>query len=194
MLLQFAVLPVLPQSWIWEPSWTWRPTLCRPPERLLKALEGMWCPVFLLSEKVLYKQIIYIEYFAMVINESLIVVKLNFCHCQIYSEKLYFVQVWRKAVSPHNTTLCLHCCILQLTDIFPPACSVNTSIKHSPVPAKLSQKQRKMLAMANKEASVESSASKPTPTGTPSKSSGKAWWVSPNLKSTTHRCWQKSFW
>uniref|UniRef100_A0A671WFY1 Inhibitor of Bruton tyrosine kinase n=1 Tax=Sparus aurata TaxID=8175 RepID=A0A671WFY1_SPAAU len=45
--------------------------------------------------------------------------------------------------------------------------SVNTSIKHSPVPAKLSQKQRKMLAMANKEASVES--------------------MSPNLKSTTHR-------
>ncbi|XP_059195458.1 inhibitor of Bruton tyrosine kinase [Centropristis striata] len=53
--------------------------------------------------------------------------------------------------------------------------SVNTSIKHSPVPAKLSQKQRKMLAMANKEASVESTASKPTPTVTPSKSSGKAW-------------------
>ncbi|KAM8735330.1 inhibitor of Bruton tyrosine kinase [Acanthopagrus schlegelii] len=53
--------------------------------------------------------------------------------------------------------------------------SANTSIKHSPVPAKLSQKQRKMLAMANKEASVESSASKPTPTGTPSKTSGKAW-------------------
>ncbi|XP_054477461.1 inhibitor of Bruton tyrosine kinase [Anoplopoma fimbria] len=53
--------------------------------------------------------------------------------------------------------------------------SVSTSIKHSPVPTKLSQKQRKMLAMANKEASVESTASKPTPTGTPSKSSGKAW-------------------
>lgn len=53
--------------------------------------------------------------------------------------------------------------------------SVNTSIKHSPVPTKLSQKQRKMLAMANKEATVESTASKPTPTVTPSKSSGKAW-------------------
>nr|XP_046255607.1 inhibitor of Bruton tyrosine kinase [Scatophagus argus] len=51
----------------------------------------------------------------------------------------------------------------------------STSIKHSPVPAKLSQKQRKMLAMANKEASVESTASKPTPTVTPSKSGGKAW-------------------
>ncbi|XP_018538526.1 inhibitor of Bruton tyrosine kinase [Lates calcarifer] len=53
--------------------------------------------------------------------------------------------------------------------------SVSTAVKHSPVPAKLSQKQRKMLAMANKEASVESTASKPTPTVTPSKSSGKAW-------------------
>ncbi|XP_069393451.1 inhibitor of Bruton tyrosine kinase [Paralichthys olivaceus] len=53
--------------------------------------------------------------------------------------------------------------------------SVSTSMKHSPVPTKLSQKQRKMLAMANKEASVESTASKPTPTATPSKSSGKAW-------------------
>lgn len=53
--------------------------------------------------------------------------------------------------------------------------SVGASIKHSPVPAKLSQKQRKILAMANKEASVESTASKPTPTVTPSKSSGKAW-------------------
>ncbi|XP_068586194.1 inhibitor of Bruton tyrosine kinase [Cebidichthys violaceus] len=53
--------------------------------------------------------------------------------------------------------------------------SVSTSIKHSPVPTKLSQKQRKMLAMANKEASVESTASKPTPAVTPSKSSGKAW-------------------
>ncbi|KAM9852655.1 inhibitor of Bruton tyrosine kinase [Aulostomus maculatus] len=48
-----------------------------------------------------------------------------------------------------------------------------SSSKHSPAPAKLSQKQRKMLAMANKEASVES---KPTPIVTPSKSSsGKAW-------------------
>lgn len=53
--------------------------------------------------------------------------------------------------------------------------SVSASIKHSPVPAKLSQKQRKMLAMANKEANVESSASKPAPAVTPSKSSGKAW-------------------
>ncbi|KAG7240618.1 hypothetical protein INR49_026673 [Caranx melampygus] len=53
--------------------------------------------------------------------------------------------------------------------------SVGTSVKHSPVPTKLSQKQRKMLAMANKDASVESTASKPTPTVTPSKSSGKAW-------------------
>nr|XP_019946672.1 PREDICTED: inhibitor of Bruton tyrosine kinase [Paralichthys olivaceus] len=52
--------------------------------------------------------------------------------------------------------------------------SVSTSMKHSPVPTKLSQKQRKMLAMANKEASVESTASKPTPTATPSKSSGKS--------------------
>ncbi|XP_058504067.1 inhibitor of Bruton tyrosine kinase isoform X1 [Solea solea] len=51
----------------------------------------------------------------------------------------------------------------------------STTMKHSPVPTKLSQKQRKMLAMANKEASVESTASKPTPTVTPSKSSGKAW-------------------
>ncbi|KAM6935398.1 inhibitor of Bruton tyrosine kinase isoform 1-T1 [Lycodopsis pacificus] len=53
--------------------------------------------------------------------------------------------------------------------------SVSTSTKHSPVPTKLSQKQRKMLAMANKEASVESTASKPTPAVTLSKSSGKAW-------------------
>uniref|UniRef100_A0A8D3DEL6 Inhibitor of Bruton tyrosine kinase n=1 Tax=Scophthalmus maximus TaxID=52904 RepID=A0A8D3DEL6_SCOMX len=48
--------------------------------------------------------------------------------------------------------------------VSPPARSVSTSVKHSPVPTKLSQKQRKMLAMANKEASVESTASKPTPT------------------------------
>uniref|UniRef100_A0A665VK97 BTB domain-containing protein n=1 Tax=Echeneis naucrates TaxID=173247 RepID=A0A665VK97_ECHNA len=34
--------------------------------------------------------------------------------------------------------------------------SSNSSIKHSPVPTKLSQKQRKMLAMANKDASAES--------------------------------------
>ncbi|XP_076592864.1 inhibitor of Bruton tyrosine kinase [Chaetodon auriga] len=53
--------------------------------------------------------------------------------------------------------------------------SVSASIRHSPVPTKLSQKQRKMLAIANKEASVEYTASKPTPTVTPSKSSGKAW-------------------
>ncbi|KAM4633285.1 inhibitor of Bruton tyrosine kinase isoform 2-T2 [Polymixia lowei] len=53
--------------------------------------------------------------------------------------------------------------------------SVSSGSKHSPVPTKLSQKQRKMMAMANKEASVESTASKPTPTVTPSKSSGKAW-------------------
>lgn len=53
--------------------------------------------------------------------------------------------------------------------------SVSTSVKHSPITTKLSQKQRKLLAMANKEASVESTASKPAPTVTPSKSSGKAW-------------------
>lgn len=52
--------------------------------------------------------------------------------------------------------------------------SVSTSVKHSPITTKLSQKQRKLLAMANKEASVESTASKPAPTVTPSKSSGKA--------------------
>ncbi|XP_034729824.1 inhibitor of Bruton tyrosine kinase [Etheostoma cragini] len=53
--------------------------------------------------------------------------------------------------------------------------SVSTSSKHSPVPIKLSQKQRKMLAMANKEAFVESTAFKTTPTVIQSKSSGKAW-------------------
>ncbi|TNN60589.1 Inhibitor of Bruton tyrosine kinase [Liparis tanakae] len=57
--------------------------------------------------------------------------------------------------------------------------SVSASIKLAPVPTKMSQKQRKMLAMANKEASVEltaeSTASKPTPTVTAAKSSGKAW-------------------
>ncbi|KAM7420261.1 hypothetical protein PAMA_014796 [Pampus argenteus] len=54
--------------------------------------------------------------------------------------------------------------------------SVSTISKHTPVAAKLSQKQRKMLAMANKEASVEYTASKPAPTVTPStSSSGKAW-------------------
>ncbi|XP_020489529.1 inhibitor of Bruton tyrosine kinase [Labrus bergylta] len=53
--------------------------------------------------------------------------------------------------------------------------SVSASIKHSPVPAKLSQKQRKMLAMANKETSLETTTSKSSPTQPPSKSSGKAW-------------------
>uniref|UniRef100_A0A3P8VHU0 Inhibitor of Bruton tyrosine kinase n=1 Tax=Cynoglossus semilaevis TaxID=244447 RepID=A0A3P8VHU0_CYNSE len=53
--------------------------------------------------------------------------------------------------------------------------SVSSSIKHSPVTTKLSQKQRKMLALASKEANVEATASKPTPTVTPSKSTGKAW-------------------
>ncbi|XP_034553672.1 inhibitor of Bruton tyrosine kinase [Notolabrus celidotus] len=53
--------------------------------------------------------------------------------------------------------------------------SAGASVKHSPIPAKLSQKQRKMLAMASKEASVEPTASKSTSTVTPSKSSGKAW-------------------
>ncbi|KAK5892782.1 hypothetical protein CesoFtcFv8_013134 [Champsocephalus esox] len=54
-----------------------------------------------------------------------------------------------------------------------PGSSVSSSLKHSPVPAKLSQKQRKMLAMANKEASVEPTTSQHTVT--PSKSSVKAW-------------------
>ncbi|KAM9310117.1 inhibitor of Bruton tyrosine kinase [Pholidichthys leucotaenia] len=53
--------------------------------------------------------------------------------------------------------------------------SVITSIKHSPASTKLSQKQRKMLAMASKEANVDSTVSKSTPTATPSKPSGKAW-------------------
>ncbi|XP_072250913.1 inhibitor of Bruton tyrosine kinase isoform X2 [Leuresthes tenuis] len=53
--------------------------------------------------------------------------------------------------------------------------SIGTNIKHSPVSTKLSQKQRKMLAMANKEASGDSPASKAAPSTTPSKSSGKAW-------------------
>uniref|UniRef100_A0A672ZLV7 BTB domain-containing protein n=1 Tax=Sphaeramia orbicularis TaxID=375764 RepID=A0A672ZLV7_9TELE len=48
--------------------------------------------------------------------------------------------------------------------------------KHSPAATKLSQKQRKMLAMANKEATVEPTASKSAPALTPpSKSTGKAW-------------------
>lgn len=54
---------------------------------------------------------------------------------------------------------------------------VIASMKHYSGPTKLSQKQRKSLAMANKEASVESNTSKPTPPVTSSKSSGKAWWV-----------------
>ncbi|KAM4580467.1 inhibitor of Bruton tyrosine kinase [Odontesthes bonariensis] len=53
--------------------------------------------------------------------------------------------------------------------------SIGTNVKHSPVSTKLSQKQRKMLAMANKEASGDSPASKAAPSTTPSKSSGKAW-------------------
>ncbi|XP_077432250.1 inhibitor of Bruton tyrosine kinase isoform X2 [Vanacampus margaritifer] len=54
--------------------------------------------------------------------------------------------------------------------------SVSTLCKYSPSPTKLSQKQRKMLALATKETSVDSSACKSTPTVTPSKnSSGKAW-------------------
>uniref|UniRef100_A0A3Q2QHR3 Inhibitor of Bruton tyrosine kinase n=1 Tax=Fundulus heteroclitus TaxID=8078 RepID=A0A3Q2QHR3_FUNHE len=52
---------------------------------------------------------------------------------------------------------------------------VTSNIKHSPVSSKLSQKQRKMLAMANREASVDSPSSKSAPIGTPSKSSEKAW-------------------
>ncbi|CAN9514113.1 unnamed protein product [Ophioblennius macclurei] len=63
---------------------------------------------------------------------------------------------------------------------------VGTSIKHSPISTKLSQKQRKMLAMASKETSVESTASKPTPTVTPSKSSGKAWAIA--VQSPTSSC------
>ncbi|KAK2844181.1 hypothetical protein Q5P01_010840 [Channa striata] len=51
----------------------------------------------------------------------------------------------------------------------------STSIKHSPISTKLSQKQRKMLAMTNKEASVDTTSSKSAPAITPSKSSGKAW-------------------
>ncbi|XP_057690335.1 inhibitor of Bruton tyrosine kinase isoform X2 [Corythoichthys intestinalis] len=54
--------------------------------------------------------------------------------------------------------------------------SVLSLCKHSPVPTKLSQKQRKKLSLASKENSVESTPSKPTPTDTPSKnSSGKTW-------------------
>ncbi|XP_055083589.1 inhibitor of Bruton tyrosine kinase [Periophthalmus magnuspinnatus] len=49
------------------------------------------------------------------------------------------------------------------------------STKQSPATTKLSQKQRKMLALANKEPIVEPTASKPTPIVTPSTASGKAW-------------------
>ncbi|XP_037129472.1 inhibitor of Bruton tyrosine kinase isoform X1 [Syngnathus acus] len=52
--------------------------------------------------------------------------------------------------------------------------SVTTLCKYSPGSTKLSQKQRKMLSLANKETTVESTASKPTIT--PCKnSSGKTW-------------------
>ncbi|KAM8870686.1 inhibitor of Bruton tyrosine kinase [Spinachia spinachia] len=64
--------------------------------------------------------------------------------------------------------------------------SVSAGIKHSPVPTKLSQKQRKMLAMANKEGVVESAASKPTPPVTPLKSTGKAWATA--VQSPTSSC------
>lgn len=47
--------------------------------------------------------------------------------------------------------------------------------KHCSVPAKLSQKQRKLMALAHKEAQAESAVSRATPVFTPSKSSGKAW-------------------
>lgn len=49
------------------------------------------------------------------------------------------------------------------------------STKQSPVPTKLSQKQRKMLALANKEPSVELPSSKPASIVTPTKVNGKAW-------------------
>lgn len=51
----------------------------------------------------------------------------------------------------------------------------SNGIKQSPVPTKLSQKQRKMLALGNKEPSVELPASKPTPIVTPTKVNAKAW-------------------
>lgn len=53
----------------------------------------------------------------------------------------------------------------------------SNSTKQSPVTAKLSQKQRKMLALANKEPTVEPPASKATPIVTPTKGTGKAWAV-----------------
>uniref|UniRef100_A0A3B5MT57 Inhibitor of Bruton agammaglobulinemia tyrosine kinase n=1 Tax=Xiphophorus couchianus TaxID=32473 RepID=A0A3B5MT57_9TELE len=49
------------------------------------------------------------------------------------------------------------------------------TVKHSTVSSKLSQKQRKMLAMASREAIVDSPPSKSVPIATPSKSSEKAW-------------------
>ncbi|XP_071390852.1 inhibitor of Bruton tyrosine kinase isoform X1 [Centroberyx affinis] len=70
--------------------------------------------------------------------------------------------------TPKSPGRCDRSIIFILTD-------VSIISKHSPVPTKLSQKQRKMMAMANKEASVESAVSKPTAAVTPSKSSGKAW-------------------
>lgn len=51
----------------------------------------------------------------------------------------------------------------------------SNSTKQTPVPTKLSQKQRKMLALANKEAIVDLPSSKPTPIVTPTKVNGKAW-------------------
>ncbi|XP_061572215.1 inhibitor of Bruton tyrosine kinase [Cololabis saira] len=53
--------------------------------------------------------------------------------------------------------------------------SPGSNMKHSPASTRLSQKQRKMLALAGKEAGGEPAASKPAPTATPSRSSGKAW-------------------
>uniref|UniRef100_A0A674E1F9 Inhibitor of Bruton tyrosine kinase n=1 Tax=Salmo trutta TaxID=8032 RepID=A0A674E1F9_SALTR len=52
--------------------------------------------------------------------------------------------------------------------------SVGSSSKQSPLPAKLSQKQRKMIAMATKEGSAECALSKSPPVITPSKND-KAW-------------------
>ncbi|KAF7653650.1 hypothetical protein LDENG_00080370 [Lucifuga dentata] len=53
--------------------------------------------------------------------------------------------------------------------------SVSISSKQSPVPSKLSQKQRKLLAMAHKEASVEFKPTPTVPAVPPSRGSGKAW-------------------
>ncbi|XP_071254097.1 inhibitor of Bruton tyrosine kinase-like isoform X1 [Salvelinus alpinus] len=52
--------------------------------------------------------------------------------------------------------------------------SVGSSSKQSPLPAKLSQKQRKMIATATKEGSADCALSKSTPVITPSKSA-KTW-------------------